>query len=149
MHRLHPLCATDNVCKVNDDWLKIGEAMLRADAIVFGAPNYYGTINALGHACLERAFCFRHRDAYRLAGKLGVVISTNYKRTDEVSSFIKHMMSKNKMAIVDTVFITGYSQCYPCGFGHECASGNVVDDHGFLEEILPGHLPAKITHLLL
>jgi len=54
-------CASDNFCKVKDDWNEIGEEMLKAEAIVFGAPNYYGTINALGHACLERTFCFRHR----------------------------------------------------------------------------------------
>ena len=137
------LCAADNVCKVNDDWLNIGDAMLRADAIVFGAPNYFGSINALGHACLERTFCFRHRDAYRLAGKLGLVVSTDYKGTDEVATFIQNMMTRNKMAVIDTVFVRGYSQCYTCGFGHDCASGNVVKDHGFLEEILPEHLPAK------
>ena len=137
------LCAADNVCKVNDDWLKIGDAMLRADAIVFGAPNYYGTINALGHACLERTFCFRHRDAYRLAGKLGLVVSTDYKGTDEVSTFIQNMMTRNKMAVINTVFVKGYSQCYTCGFGQGCASGNVVNDHGFLDEILPEHLPPK------
>jgi len=137
------LCAADNVCKVQDDWLKIGDAMLRADAIVFGAPNYFGSINALGHACLERTFCFRHRDAYRLAGKLGLVVSTDYKGTDEVATFIHNMMTRNKMAVIDTVFVRGYSQCYTCGFGHDCASGNVVKDHGFLEEILPEHLPAN------
>ena len=139
------LCAADNVCKVQDDWLKIGDAMLRADAIVFGAPNYFGSINALGHACLERTFCFRHRDAYRLAGKLGLVVSTDYNGTDEVATFIQNMMTRNKMAVIDTVFVRGYSQCYTCGFGHDCASGNVVKAHGFLEEILPGHLPAKFS----
>lgn len=137
------LCAADNSCKVADDWLPIGAAMLRADAIVFGAPNYFGTINALGHACLERTFCFRHRDTYRLAGKLGVVVSTDYKGTDEVGAFIQNMMTRNKMAVIDTIFAKGFSQCYTCGFGHDCASGNVVKDHGFLDEILPEHLPSK------
>ena len=61
-------CGADNVCKLKDDWNAIGATLLKADAIVFGAPNYGGTINALGHACLERMFCFRHREVFSLAG---------------------------------------------------------------------------------
>jgi len=50
--------------------------MLVAEAIVFGAPNYYRTINALGHACLERTFCFRHREVFLRAGRvLGAILS--------------------------------------------------------------------------
>jgi hypothetical protein len=70
---------------------------------------------------------------------------TDYKGTDEVASFIQHMMIRNKMAVIDTVFIKGYSQCYTCGYGHDCASGNVVKDHGFLDAILPEHLPQKFS----
>ncbi|PKM89343.1 MAG: flavodoxin family protein, partial [Firmicutes bacterium HGW-Firmicutes-12] len=29
-------CASDNKCKLKDDWLEIAEKMLAADAIVFG-----------------------------------------------------------------------------------------------------------------
>ncbi|MDR7869044.1 MAG: flavodoxin family protein [Sporomusaceae bacterium] len=139
------LCAADNRCVIEDDWSAIGEKMLMADAIVFGAPNYFGTINALGHACLERMFCFRHRDAFRMAGKLGVIISVDYKGTDEVLSFMRNIITRQKMVVVDEVKVRGYSQCYTCGFGHDCASGNVVKDHGFLDAILPEHLPKRLT----
>ena len=43
-------CAADNRCKVMDDWPVIGEKMLTAEAIVFGAPNYYGMINVVDDA---------------------------------------------------------------------------------------------------
>ena len=46
-------CAADNICKVKDDWNEIGEKMAQANVIIFGAPNYYGTINALGHVTVE------------------------------------------------------------------------------------------------
>jgi hypothetical protein len=39
-------CARDSFCRYEDDWLEIGRAMLEADAMVFGAPAYYGTMNA-------------------------------------------------------------------------------------------------------
>ncbi len=134
-------CASDNVCKVRDDWPAIGDKMLKADAIVFGAPNYYGMINALGHACLERTFCFRHRGRFDLAGKLGVIVTTSYKGDNAVQSYIEKMMIDNKMTVVDSVTARGYSQCYTCGIGTDCIVGNVVKDHGFIKEIEDKHLP--------
>lgn len=137
-------CASDNRCRVKDDWNEIGERMQQADAIVFGAPNYYGTINALGHACLERTFCFRHQESFNLAGKLGVSVSTGYGREkeDPVQAIIKKFMVANMMTVVGTVSAQGYSQCYSCGFGHNCGVGNVVMDHGFIEKIEEKHHPA-------
>ncbi|WP_366924224.1 flavodoxin family protein [Metallumcola ferriviriculae] len=136
-------CAADNQCRVKDDWIEIGEKMLKADAIVFGAPNYYGTINALGHACLERTFCFRHREAFNLAGKLGIAVSTSYGREkeDPVHLIIKNFMIANMMPVIDTVSAQGYSQCYTCGYGHDCGVGSVVKKHGFIEKIEEKHYP--------
>lgn len=75
-------CTHDNHCVVKDDFLPIAEAMCSADAIVFGAPNYYGTINGLSHCLWERCFCFRHQGAFLLKDKPIVIISTGYS-TDE------------------------------------------------------------------
>src|SRR6056297_850904 len=120
-------CAEDATCKQKDDWNEIGEKMLEAEAIVFGAPNYYDNINALAHACLERTFCFRHREAFKLAGKLGVAIGINYDKKNEiVVNFIEKIMFSNKMAVLDKISVKGYSQCYSCGYGKNCAAGNVV-----------------------
>lgn len=136
-------CASDNICKVKDDWNEIGDKMLKAEAIVFGAPNYYGTINALGHACLERTFCFRHRDVFSLKDKLGLIVSVEYSRETQnsVQSFIAKMMQSNKIEIIDSAAAHGYSQCYTCGYGERCSIGNVVKDHGFLNEIKSEHCP--------
>lgn len=140
------LCAADNRCKVADDWPAIGELMLAADAIVFGAPSYYGSLNALGHACLERTFCFRHREAFSLAGKLGVAVAIDSRREDSlVLSFIRKLMESNLMPIVGTVRANGYSQCYDCGFGDACAVGSVVAKHGFLDCIKDEHRPPRFA----
>ncbi|MDR3600370.1 MAG: flavodoxin family protein [Desulfosporosinus sp.] len=136
------LCASDNTCKVRDDWNEIGEKMRTADAIVFGAPNYFGRMNALGHACWERAFSFRHREIFNLAGKLGVIVSTDYEGNNFVKPEIEDFMLRNKMAVVEALQINGYSQCYTCGYGQSCGVGNVVRQHGFLEEIKPELFPA-------
>lgn len=139
-------CAGDNACVIHDDWLTIGEQMRDADAIVFGAPNYYGMINAVGHACWERTFCFRHREVFSLAGKLGVAIGTGYGSADtSVTDYIRRMMTSNLMAVVGEVHAAGYSQCYTCGYGEDCAVGGVVGRHGFLECIAADHLPPPFS----
>ena len=139
-------CAADNRCKVADDWPAIGDLMLTSDAIVFGAPNYYGTLNALGHACLERTFCYRHREAFSLAGKLGVAVAVDGRHEDSpVLSFIRKVMISNLMAVVGTVRANGYSQCYDCGFGEDCAVGSVVSKHGFLDCIKDEHRPPRFA----
>ena len=132
-------CAGDNQCKQQDDW----------NDIVFGAPDYYGTLNAVAHACLERTYCFRHQERFFLSGKLGVVVGVDgwdkNSNKSAVINFIKSMMESNKMAIVDSVYAEGFSQCYTCGFGENCGAGSVVSTHGFIEKILPEHYPCRFA----
>jgi multimeric flavodoxin WrbA len=45
--------ASDNICEYDDDWAAVIDRVFEADALVFGAPIYYSTINAVGHAFLE------------------------------------------------------------------------------------------------
>mgnify|MGYP006272585705 CR=1 FL=1 len=137
-------CAEDSFCKVEDDWQEIGRKMVEAEAIIFGAPDYYDTLNALAHACLERSYCFRHQEKYRLAGKLGVAVAVDGSEINSgVNKYIKKIMFSNKMAVLDTLQVDGYSQCFTCGFGIDCAAGTVVNRHGFLDEIKEKHLPPK------
>ncbi len=139
------LCASDNTCKVKDDWNEIGEKMKQADAIVFGAPNYFGRMNALGHAFWERTFSFRHREIFKLAGKLGVIVGTDYKGRSSVKQEIEFFMLHNKMVVVEALQVDGYSQCYTCGYGQNCGVGNVVREHGFVDEIKPEYLPPRFS----
>lgn len=140
-------CASDNICKVKDDWNAIGEKMLKANMIVFGAPNYYGMINALAHACLERTFCFRHRDAFLLKNKYGVSISTSRHNleNDAVKDTIQKFMRSNQIHILGHITVDDYSQCFTCGFGKDCEAGSVVGKWGVLEEIEAKHLPNEVA----
>jgi multimeric flavodoxin WrbA len=126
----------------------MADKMLAAEAIVFGAPTYYGTINSLAHACLERTFCFRHCEVFGLAGKLGVAVGVGGRGPDEPSpaiETIRRMMNAKLMAVVGEVRVDGYAQCYTCGFGHDRAVGGVVGRHGFLECIEEEHLPPRLA----
>ncbi|MGY5870791.1 MAG: hypothetical protein RTV72_00960 [Candidatus Thorarchaeota archaeon] len=52
------------------------------------------------------------------------------KERQEATAFIKKMMLSNKMAVIATFTDSGHQQCYDCGFGHDCAVGNVYHPIG-------------------
>ncbi len=135
-------CAKDNICVIDDDWAEIRDKMFEADAVVFGAPNYYGTINAHGHAFLERTFSLRHRERFPLAGKLNAIIASGRVDDNPAEKFIRQMFRSNYMAEpVGVIHVSGIAQCYTCGFGEKCAAGAVVGKHGFLDEIQSWMIP--------
>lgn len=135
-------CAENNVCILEDDWAIIRDKIFEADAVVFGAPNYYGFINSLGHAFLERTFSLRHRERFPLSGKLNAVVSVGDEEDTSVEDYIRKMFRSNLMAEpVGALKVSGVSQCYHCGYGASCSSGAVVSKHGFLPEIMDYHLP--------
>lgn len=134
-------CAGDNVCRLEDDWAEIRDQMISAEALVFGAPVYYGAINALGHAFLERLFSLRHRARFTLAGKLNVIVTTGTSEPNPAEDYIQRAFRSNYMAEpVGRLRVRGISQCYTCGYGKDCAAGSVVARHGFLEEIKGYHI---------
>lgn len=135
-------CAGTNVCVIQDDWAEIRDKMFEADAIVFGAPNYYGTINSLGHAFLERTFSLRHREQFPLSGKLNVIIAVGSEQSSPCDEYIQSIFRSNYMASpIGILRSKGLGQCYQCGYGAQCAAGAVVATHGFLDEIRDYHLP--------
>ena len=135
-------CAADNICKTDDDWGPILDRFFEADAIVFGAPIYYGTINAIGHAFLERFFSFRHRERFKLLGKPIVIVTTGTGMANPAEEYILKMFRSNYMAEpIGILRAKGVTQCYTCGYGENCAAGGVVARHGFLETINNYHIP--------
>lgn len=134
-------CASDNICKVEDDWAEVKDKMLEAEAVVFGAPVYYGSINAVGHAFLERLFSLRHRERFSLTGKPNVIVTTGTEDPNPAEDYIKRIFRSNYMTeSIGALRSKGISQCYTCGFGEDCAAGAVVARHGFLDVIRGYHI---------
>lgn len=126
-------CAGDNRCIQQDDFNEIVEKIRSAEALVFGGANYFGTLNAIGHAFWERTFALRHCEAFLFAGKLGIAVGLDRdKEKREATSFIEQMMLKNKMAVLATFTDSGHQQCYDCGYGHDCTAGNVYQHMGLV-----------------
>lgn len=119
-------CAGDNRCVQKDDFQDVVDKIVDADALVFGGANYYGMLNAIGHAFWERTFALRHRESFPFAGKLGIAVGLDRDRIKcEATAFIEKMMLDNKMAVIATFTDPGHQQCYDCGYGHDCVVGNV------------------------
>ena len=108
-------CASDNRCVQKDDFQGVVEKIMEADALVFGGGNYYGMLNAIGHAFWERTFALRHRESFPFAGKLGIAVGLDRDSNKrESTSFIEKMMLDNKMAVIATFTDPGHQQCYDC-----------------------------------
>jgi multimeric flavodoxin WrbA len=140
-------CAADNICKQKDDWAEIRDQIFEADALVFGAPIYYGNINAVGHAFLERFFSLRHRERFRLLGKPNVIVTVgSEEEMNPAEDYIRRIFRSNYMAEPFGVIRSkGVAPCYTCGFGEGCSVGAVVRHHGFIDKIRSYHIP-RISH---
>jgi len=110
-------CAPDNICKLKDDWAEIRDRVFEADALVFGAPVYYGTINAIGHAFLERFFSLRHRAKFRLLGKPNVIVTAGTEDPNPAEDYIRRIFRSNYMTEpIGVLRVKGIAQCYSCGW---------------------------------
>jgi multimeric flavodoxin WrbA len=134
-------CVKDNVCKVEDDLMPLREKIVAADAYVFGAPNYYSSMNAATHALLERWFQFRHQTGSILWGKLAAVVGVGGTSgrfpADELEKFFLY----NFIETVAKVTGQGAASCYSCGYGETCQVGIPSMIHGEGVKITPDMIP--------
>jgi multimeric flavodoxin WrbA len=138
-------CAVDNVCKVGDDMADLREKIVSADAYVIGASNYYGTLNALTHAFIERWFQFRHRDGNLLWGKLGVAVGVGGMGGKFPVNDIERFFMYNFIETVEKVDGQGAASCYSCGYGESCNVGVPRMLYGQDVRITPEMIPDVST----
>ncbi|GAB6062480.1 flavodoxin family protein [Deferrisoma palaeochoriense] len=134
-------CVEDNVCKVRDDMAPLREKVLAADALVIGAPNYFGLLNGLTHCFLERFYQFRHRDRALLAGKLGAVASVGGRMPDPPAENVRAFFAANQIEYVGAVSAQGPASCFSCGYGEGCDAGAVRKLYGPNPRITPENTP--------
>ncbi|MDR4507904.1 MAG: flavodoxin family protein [Candidatus Brocadiaceae bacterium] len=149
-------CVKDNLCKVHDDFLPIMSKVLEADALVIGAANYFGRLNAIAHSFLERFYCFRHDDDGKggmlLSGKLGVIASVGggggWKMPGRESLMceiagedIKGFFDYNNIECIGAVSAQGAVACFTCGYGEVCRVSAVKKFFGQDTKITPEIIP--------
>lgn len=134
-------CVADNVCKVRDDMSGLRPAIVAADALVVGAPNYFDRLNALAHCFLERFYQFRHRDAEVLRGKLGVSVGVGGGHPEAPVRDIEAFFAFNEIVPVGSVTAQGPAACFECGEGEDCKAGAIHMFYGpgtkITEELTP------------
>jgi multimeric flavodoxin WrbA len=134
-------CVEDNVCKVKDDLTPLRDKIVAADAYVFGAPNYYSTLNATTHAFLERWFQFRHQAGDTLWGKLAVSVGVGGTSGRFPSDEIEKFLLYNFIETVAKVTGQGAASCYSCGHGETCQVGIPIllygDGVNITDDIIP------------
>lgn len=134
-------CAKDNVCKVKDDLEPLRDKLVKADAFVIGAPNYFNGMNSLTHAFLERWYQFRHQAGSTMWGKLAVAVGVGGIQGNAPVDQIELMCMYNFIEPVAKVQGQGTASCYTCGFGETCEVGIPAMLHGpvekFTEDIIP------------
>ena len=117
------------------------EKIVAADAYVFGAANYYATLNAVAHAFLERWFQFRHQEGNTLWGKLGVAVgvggTSGQFPADEIEKFFLY----NFIETVAKVAGQGAASCFSCGYGETCKVGVPTMLYGEGLKITPDMIP--------
>lgn len=123
-------CVKDNICKVEDDLKPLRDKIVQADAYVFGAPNYYSTLNATSHAFLERFFQFRHQTGNLLWGKLAVAIGVGGTSGQFPAREIEKFFLYNFIETIASVAGQGAASCYSCGHGETCKVGIPTMIHG-------------------
>lgn len=144
-------CVEDNVCKIKDDMTPLREKILAADALVIGAPNYFGTINALTHCFLERLCQFRHNSSAALAGKPVALVSVGGLAPDIPAAVIGRMLPYYRMELVGQVSAQGAAACFTCGLGEHCRNSatHLLFDPGakLTEEMIPNlaNQPEKLS----
>ena len=134
-------CVQDNICKVEDDMAPLREKIVAADAYVFGAANYYSTLNAVAHAFLERWFQFRHQEGNTLWGKLGVAVGVGGTSGQFPANDIETFYLYNFIETVAKVAGQGAASCFSCGYGETCKVGVPTMLYGEGCKITPEMIP--------
>ncbi len=138
-------CVKDNWCKVNDDYLPIMKKIYEAKALVIGAPNYFGYMNALTHALLERLYCFRHdangNGGMRLSGKFGAIVSIGGGKPEASVKNITDFFDYNNITTVGSVVARGAVACFSCGHGEDCSISGFRMFYGPDTKMTPDLIP--------
>lgn len=134
-------CGADNICKVRDDMAEFRPLLIEADAIVFGAPNYYGMINGLAHCFLERFYQFRHQEKMTLEGKLGIAAGVGGRAPEAAIRDIEKIFISSRIEMVGSIAACGANSCYTCGYGETCRVSAVYAKYGPGIEICDDIIP--------
>lgn len=117
-------CAETNRCVQIDDMKPLYDKIVAADALVVGAPVYFGHPNAFTHTFLERLFPLRHIRMLTHEKPVGVVVVGGHeseKVAEDLSYRFKSYFECNVLGSI--YFNSATPPCFVCGYGTTCRYG--------------------------
>lgn len=124
------LCAKPQVCKVEDDLLPHYESIKEADAVVLGAPVYFGSVNATMGAFVERFFGYRHV-SIAISGKPVVVVLSGCGPGTGVAEEFGKLLNAFNINVVEAIHFCSLSPpCFTCGRHLDCKIGGLYMMYG-------------------
>jgi len=125
------LCAGPQVCVADDDLREHYESLKNADAVVVGSPLYFGSVNAIMRAFIERFFGYRHV-TQAIGGKPFITITSGCAPRDDVEDVFAPLLSRPfGVKVVGSVHSCSFSPpCFICGRHQECRIGGLYAMHG-------------------
>jgi multimeric flavodoxin WrbA len=119
------LCARPQVCKLDDDAAPYYEKIKEADAVVIGAPVYFGAINGMALTFIERFFGYRHVDI-PIAGKPFVLVVGGAMMIDPATEQLQQYLSHFSVDVREVIqFQSQIPPCFKCGRHKECEIGGL------------------------
>jgi multimeric flavodoxin WrbA len=119
------LCARPQVCMLADEAQPYYEKIKKADAVVIGAPVYFGAIASTALAFIERFFGYRHVDI-PIAGKPFVTVIAGGMELDPAVEQLHKMLGWFQVNVIDMVkFESKAPPCLKCGRHKECEIGGL------------------------
>lgn len=117
-------CADTNRCVQNDDMAPLYDKIVGADALVLGAPVYFGHPNAFTHTFLERLFPLRHVRMLTHEKPVAVMVVGGHqaeKVAEDLSYRFKSYFECNVLGSI--YFNSATPPCFVCGYGTTCRYG--------------------------
>jgi len=145
-------CASDNICKQEDDFPKLAEKVKKASGLVIGAYTPYSQIDAFTKSFLERLWSLHHvnnlmegktvlliitriypkmleKPILRYTG-LGKIMASLKLPSEKVKNIVPTTMKMEGVNVIGTVIIKGNAPCLTCGHGDECKMSAIKGVHG-------------------
>ncbi|MCW4048202.1 MAG: flavodoxin family protein [Candidatus Bathyarchaeota archaeon] len=120
------LCASDNLCKLEDDLMPLYHKIIEAEAIVLGTPSFFSSMNSVMAMFLERLWSLRH-NRFPLEGKPFVVVSSGAFSvpTGPIEAVKRRMTAYRAKYVGGVGFLSRIAPCFSCGDGLTCRVGSL------------------------
>jgi multimeric flavodoxin WrbA len=119
------ICAKPQVCRYDDDVKSYYAKIKEADAVVIGAPVYFGKVNATMMSFLERFFGYRHVSC-AISGKPFVVVMSGGMANDTARQEITGFLENFDVNVLDVVqYVSSIPPCFTCGRHKVCRIGGL------------------------